>query len=284
LGPNGAGKTTSLKMLVGLLKPNSGTIKINGEDPQDNNKELKLKLGLIPQEIVIWEDLTVFENLMFVASIYKIPKETAKIRVEKLIRDIQLEDKRDSLARNLSGGLKRRLNLIMALVHEPEIIVCDEPTPGLDPQSRTLVWEFIRDLTRVKKKTVILTTHFMEEADRLSDIVAIIDHGKLLVVDTPEKLRNSIGEGDLVEITINNDDLLEESLSRMKNMEKQEYIENVVLRGNVIQVRCMNAPSKLATIFNQIEVIEGLEVIDMKIRKSTLEDVFLHLTGRQLRE
>jgi ABC-2 type transport system ATP-binding protein len=169
----------------------------------------------------------------------------------------------------------------MGLVHDPDIVVCDEPTPGLDPQSRTLVWQFIKDLSRKKGKTVILTTHFMEEADRLSDIVAIIDHGELLIVDTPEDLRNSIGEGDLVEINLNDNSLLDEAFKRLQNYEK---IEEVKLIGDMIQLRCLNAPSKLAGIFNQIEAIEGLVVADVKIRNATLEDVFIHLTGRELRE
>ncbi|MCY3410565.1 MAG: ABC transporter ATP-binding protein [Candidatus Heimdallarchaeota archaeon] len=283
LGPNGAGKTTSLKMLTGLLVPNAGKIIIDGKDPNksSDNQKIKNMLGLIPQDIVIWEDLTVQENLEFVASIYKVPKDEAKERIDKLIKEIHLEEKRKVLAKKLSGGLKRRLNVIMALVHEPSIVVCDEPTPGLDPQSRTLVWEFIQDLTRVKGKTVILTTHFMEEADRLSDVVAIIDAGKILVTDTPDNLKNSIGEGDLIEIHINQEDLLDEALERLENFEGLEHVQ---LLNSTLLVRTLNAPKKLASILNRIEAIEGLEVTDMKIRKTTLEDVFLHLTGRNLRE
>ena len=281
LGPNGAGKTTSLKMIVGLLKPTSGQVKINGENPQNQSYKLKAKIGLIPQELVIWEDLTVEENMTYVASLYKLDKNLAKERINALIDEIQLNEKRKTLAKHLSGGLKRRLNIILSLVHDPEIIVCDEPTPGLDPQSRTLVWEFIKDLAAKKGKTVILTTHFMEEADRLSDVVAIIDHGELLVVDTPENLRNSIGEGDLVEININNIDLLDEAVRQLQNYAS---IDSTKLVSETIQVRCLNAPSKLAGIFNVIEKIGGLEVTDTKIRKATLEDVFIHLTGRELRE
>ncbi|MHA2502446.1 MAG: ABC transporter ATP-binding protein [Candidatus Kariarchaeaceae archaeon] len=281
LGPNGAGKSTSLKMMVGLLKPTSGDVLINGKDPAKHSQELKAKIGHIPQDIVIWEELTVEENLWYMASLYRIPKDQAKASIDRLIDEIQLEDKRKARAKTLSGGLKRRLNIILGLVHEPDIVVCDEPTPGLDPQSRTLVWEFILDLAKKKGKTVILTTHFMEEADRLSDTVAIIDHGKLLVVDTPENLKNSIGEGDLIEIKLNDDDLYDEALARL-----QDYpnLDNVGIYAGNLQVNCLNAPSKLAGILNAIEAIEGLDVVDMKIRKATLEDVFIHLTGRELRE
>lgn len=283
LGPNGAGKTTCLKMLTGLLVPTAGEIIIDGKDPHNSSEkaEIKKMLGLIPQEIVIWEDLTVLENMEFVASIYKVPKDVAKERIDKLIGEIHLVDKRKTLAKNLSGGLKRRLNIIMGLVHDPEIVVCDEPTPGLDPQSRKLVWEFIQDLSKVKNKTVILTTHFMEESDKLSDLVAIMDYGEIIVVDTPDNLKNSIGEGDLIEIHLNDDDLLEPSLERLTGY---NGLEDVKLDNSTLLVRTLNAPSKLAGILNQIEAIEGLEVVDMKIRKNTLEDVFLHLTGRKLRD
>jgi ABC-2 type transport system ATP-binding protein len=283
LGPNGAGKTTSLKMLTGLLVPTSGKIMIDGKNPEKHSdlKEIKEMLGLIPQEIVLWEDLTVEENLHFVASIYKIPKDVAKQRIDNLISEIVLEDKRKVQVKKLSGGLKRRLNIIMALVHEPDIVVCDEPTPGLDPQSRALVWRFIQDLTKIKGKTVILTTHFMDEADELSDEIAIIDDGKILVTDTPDNLKNSIGKGDLVEIHLNDNDLIEEAI---KHLEGHKGLLEVKRLNNTIQIRVLNAPSKLAAILNSIEIIEGLEVEDMKIRKTSLEDVFLHLTGRKLRD
>ena len=283
LGPNGAGKTTSLKMLTGLLVPTSGKIVIDGKNPDNSSdlREIKTMLGLIPQEIVLWEDLTVEENLHFVASLYKIPKDIATERIDNLISEIILEDKRKVQVKKLSGGLKRRLNIIMALVHEPDIVVCDEPTPGLDPQSRALVWKFIQDLTQVKGKTVILTTHFMDEADELSDEIAIIDDGKILVTDTPDNLKNSIGEGDLIEIHLNDDNLVDDAV---KNLEDHKGLLGVKRLNGTIQIRVLNAPSKLAAILNSIEIIEGLEVEDMKIRKTSLEDVFLHLTGRRLRE
>lgn len=283
LGPNGAGKTTSLKMLTGLLIPTAGEIRINGLNPEvaTESKQIKEVIGLIPQDIVLWDDLTVLENLKYVAAIYKIPKDVAEKRIDTLIDEIQLEEKRDVMVKKLSGGLKRRLNVIMGLVHDPQIIICDEPTPGLDPQSRFMVWEFIQDLSKKKGKTVILTTHFMEEADKLSDIVAIIDHGKILKIDTPDNLKNSIGEGDLLEIHLNETDLLTLAFEKLKSF---SGVDDVQINNSTLQVRTLNAPSKLASILNQIESIDNLEVVDMKIRKSTLEDVFLHLTGRKLRD
>lgn len=285
LGPNGAGKTTSLSMITGLLTPDSGKITIDGKNPEkaDENKEIKRMMGMIPQEVVIWEELSVEENLMFAAALYNIPRKVAKERVDQLLKEIQLEEKRKKAAKTLSGGMKRRLNLIMGIIHEPEIVVCDEPTPGLDPQSRAFAWEFIKDLARKKNKTVILTTHSMAEADELSDIIAIIDEGKILVVDTPENLKSSIGEGDLMEISLNNDELLEPALEKLKNFENNGLSDTYIV-GNILNIKGLKMLSKLAGILNDLETIEGLEVVDMKIRKTTLEDVFLHLTGKALRE
>ncbi len=284
LGPNGAGKTTSLKIFVGLLRATSGEVYIDGLLASKNKKKLNYMLGLIPQDLVFWDDLTVEENLQFVGEMYNVPKEKRREIINSLLKEISLEDKRKTLAKNLSGGLKRRLNIIMGLVHDPEIIVADEPTPGLDPHSRALVWDFLRDLTRVKKKTVILTTHFMEEADRLSDQIAIMDHGELLVVDTPENLRNSIGEGDLIELQFNEDIFVEKAAIILEEVKDGIGILDICPFGMMLQIRCLNAPSRLTEILNILTNIEGLEVVDMKIRKATLEDVFLHLTGRALRE
>jgi ABC-2 type transport system ATP-binding protein len=283
LGPNGAGKTTSLRMIIGLLKPDSGRIKILGQDPHKNGKDLKRKLGIIPQSLTFYDDLTVEENLKFLTKIYDIPRKIADPRITSLISQVGLEDKRDVLARNLSGGLKRRLNLILGLVHDPQIILLDEPTPGLDPHSRVVVWDFIKNLPN-EGKTVILTTHYMEEADRLSNRVAIIDHGKILVLDTPRKLKASIGEGDLVEFSLADDNektvmTVSESLKKFSH----GYISDVYVSGDRILIRALDVVPRLSQILNHIET-QGNEVVNMAIRGTTLEDVFISLTGRVLRD
>ncbi|MFX0205680.1 MAG: ABC transporter ATP-binding protein [Candidatus Hodarchaeota archaeon] len=279
LGPNGAGKTTSLRMIIGLLKPDAGNISINGQDPHKNGKELKKMLGIIPQSLTFYNDLTVEENMWFLAKIYDIPKEEAKNRIDLLISKIGLEQKRKHLARNLSGGLQRRLNLILGLVHDPKIILCDEPTPGLDPQSRVAVWEVIKELPE-QGKTVILTTHFMEEADRLSDRVAIIDHGKVLVLDTPKKLKSSIGEGDLVEFSLNEEGNLEALVESLKTF---EGIEDAYISSGYVVIRALDVVSRLSRILNFIES-QNWTVENMAIRSTSLEDVFINLTGRALRD
>jgi ABC-2 type transport system ATP-binding protein len=229
--------------------------------------------------LTFYDDLTVEENLRFLAKIYDIPKKKATERIDYLISIVGLGEKRKHLTRTLSGGLQRRLNLILGLVHDPKIILCDEPTPGLDPQSRVAVWEVIKDLPK-QGKTVILTTHFMEEADRLSDRVAIIDHGKILVLDTPKKLKSSIGEGDLVEFSLNKRDGLDSIAQALKTF---EGIEDAYISTDSIIIRALDVVSRLSRILNFIES-QGWEVENMAIRSTSLEDVFINLTGRALRD
>ncbi|MHA2244973.1 MAG: ABC transporter ATP-binding protein [Candidatus Hodarchaeales archaeon] len=279
LGPNGAGKTTSLRMIIGLLKPDAGNITIMGQDPNKIGKELKRMLGIIPQSLTFYDDLTVEENLWFLAKIYDIPKKEAKDRIDSLISKVGLDEKRKHLTRNLSGGLQRRLNLILGLVHDPKIILCDEPTPGLDPQSRVAVWEVLKDLPN-QGKTIILTTHFMEEADRLSDRVAIIDNGKILVLDTPKNLKSSIGEGDLVEFSLKEEGNLDDLAQALRTF---EGIENAFISSGCIVIRALDVVTRLSRILNFIESHDW-EVENMSIRNTSLEDVFINLTGRALRD
>ena len=198
LGPNGAGKTTSIRMMCGLLKPSSGEVFINGSKIRQRSPHVSV--GICPQHIVLWSKLTCYEQLVFIARMYDVPGSTARSRADALIQRIGLREKRNKLAATLSGGMKRRMNVIMALIHDPEIVVFDEPEAGLDPQSRILVREFIQETAR--DKTVIFTTHNMDEAERVSERVAIIDRGKLLKLDTPDNLKKSIGEGDILELTL----------------------------------------------------------------------------------
>ncbi len=199
LGPNGAGKTTSIKMMVGLLRPTSGKVIVNGKDIKNIEKGT---IGMCPQELMLWENLTCKESLNLMADMYEVPKNIRDPRVQKLLDDLFLSEKADTVVSKLSGGMKRRLNLALAVIHEPEIVVLDEPSEGLDPQSRRVLWNYIRSMRDEEGKTVILTTHIMDEADQLSDRIAIIDHGKLIRLDTPENLKKEIGEGDVVDMKL----------------------------------------------------------------------------------
>lgn len=277
LGPNGAGKTTSINMMVGLLKPTSGQVIIDG---QDMRKFDKGSIGVCPQELVLWENLTCKESLKLIGDMYEAPNDVLKQRIEKLLDDLFLTDKANTLVKNLSGGMKRRLNLAMAVVHQPEIVVLDEPSEGLDPQSRRVLWRYIRSLRDDEGKTVILTTHLMDEADRLSDRVAIIDHGKLLRLDTPEDLKREIGEGDILEITLNDSKMNQEVMMILKEM---EHVLSVVEVDGKINLRGLNALSKLPHILEKIEK-KGVLIADLSMRQNTLEDVFIELTGTSLRE
>jgi len=277
LGPNGAGKTTSIKMMVGLLRPTGGQILVDGKDIAQADR---LKIGICPQDIVLWESLTCKESLKFMGEMYEVPDDILKTRVESLLEDLILMDKANTLVSNLSGGMKRRLNLAMALIHSPEIVVLDEPSEGLDPQSRRVLWNFIRSLRDNEGKTVILTTHLMDEADGLSDRIAIIDHGKLLRLDTPKNLKKEFGEGDIVEIHLADSKMNQEVISELKTM---ETIDSVTEVDGKINIRTLNGVGKLPEVMSKVQDM-NTEVADLSLHPNTLEDVFIELTGTSLRE
>ncbi len=279
LGPNGAGKTTSLNMMVGLLKPTKGRTIIDGEEVKPWSPVVKEKLGICPQETVLWEDLTCYENLMLLSNLYDVPKEEGKARAEKLLEELMLTDKRNQLAKALSGGMKRRLNLAMSLMNDPEILLLDEPSPGLDPQTRRVLWDYIATLPD-RGHTLILTTHDMDEADYLSDRVAIIDHGELLVLDTPEKLKASVGEGDVLELAFEESADLKAAADDFNTC---EYVIDSKVSGGRVVLRCHDAMRRLPEVFEFVEGHES-EIRDIRYRGNTLEDVFISLTGRALRE
>ena len=277
LGPNGAGKTTSINMMVGLLRPTSGQIFIDGEGVE---KIEKGTIGICPQELVLWDFLTCKESLMLMGDMYQVPPEELKVRVQKLLDDLFLQDKANTVVAQLSGGMKRRLNLAMAVVHQPDIVVLDEPSEGLDPQSRRVLWNYIRSMRDDEGKTVILTTHLMDEADRLSDRIAIIDHGKLLRLDTPSNLKKEIGEGDVVEMKLSNPASNQEVINILADMPD---VQAVVEIDDGLNVRALDAVGKLPQIIDLVETT-GVHVLDLSVRQNTLEDVFIDLTGTGLRE
>jgi len=277
LGPNGAGKTTSISMMVGLLRPSNGKVLINGKEVEDTNKET---IGICPQELVLWENLTCYESLKLMGDMYEVTNDVLNQRIEKLLKDLFLTDKADTVVSNLSGGMKRRLNLALAVIHEPEIVLLDEPSEGLDPQSRRVLWNYIQSLRDKEGKTVILTTHLMDEADRLSDRVAIIDHGQLLKLDTPKNLKKEVGEGDIIEITLSDSGNNEEVITYLKGFD--DIISVIELEGK-INLRALNAVGKLPKIIGTLEE-SNINIDDLAIRQNTLEDVFIELTGTGLRE
>lgn len=274
LGPNGAGKTTTISMICGLLPVTDGEIIFTN----CNGKDKKSMIGYCPQENIFYPKLTCLEQLTFMGQMYGIHPNTAKSRAIELLNLLGLSDKSHVRASKLSGGMKRRLNICLALVHDPEILILDEPEAGLDPQSRILVRDFIKNYS--KQKTVILTTHNMDEAERLSDRVAIIDHGKLLLLDTPDKLKKTVGEGDILELVLENSNdnsmkIFSESI-KLLNMSIKVY-------ENAVFIKHSNIIEHLLEIKNLAEKNE-LKIAEIKLRENTLEDVFIQLTGRNLRQ
>jgi len=277
LGPNGAGKTTSINMICGISPPSDGRIVILGNE-SGNKNEVMTNIGFCPQENIHWPKLTCLEQLVFMGEMYGMERKTARNRSEELLEWVGLEDKLSTLADKLSGGMKRRLNICLALVHDPEILILDEPEAGLDPQSRVMIRDFIKSLA--EEKTVILTTHNMDEADRLADRIAIIDHGRLLLLDTPHSLKKSIGEGDLIEIRLRaaGSDQFEKAVETLLKICNQ-----VALRGTILTIKSRNLIELLPDITRKIER-DGFKIDEITLRENTLEDVFISLTGRKLRE
>jgi ABC-2 type transport system ATP-binding protein len=277
LGPNGAGKTTSINMICGLIEPTAGEVVILS-DGKRKKSDIKAHIGICPQENIFWPKLTCCEQLVFMGEMYGMTGRPARTRSKELLEWMGLQEKANVLAYKLSGGMKRRLNICLALIHDPEILILDEPEAGLDPQSRILVRNFIKTLA--KEKTILLTTHNMDEADRLADRVAIIDYGKLLLLDTPGNLKKSIGEGDILEIIL--DKVEQEHPEKLKDS-LLEICDQVNLSGAILMVKAKNMIESVSEITNRIKE-HGFKINEMTMRANTLEDVFIHLTGRKLRQ
>ncbi|MBI9049256.1 MAG: ABC transporter ATP-binding protein [Anaerolineaceae bacterium] len=280
LGPNGAGKTTTIQLICGLLKPNSGKIQFHINGHSENIKDHYHQIGLCPQEIILWERLTCIEQLLFLGQLYKIPAKQVKDRAMTLLEELDLLEKKNQLAKNLSGGMKRRLNIAMALINDPQIVILDEPEAGLDPQSRVKIRNYIRSLA--EKKTVLLSTHNMDEADRLADRIAIVDHGKLLVLDTPQALKHQLGEGDVLDIVLqskNTDPLIDQFDFINTFSSKYQYLAATF----TLSLNILNGTAQLPKILESLEQ-HGYLSSEIRIRENTLEDVFIQLTGRRLRE
>lgn len=272
LGPNGAGKTTTINMICGLLQPSCGSIVFT------NEQDRKSLIGYCPQENIFYPKLTCFEQLLFIGHMYGHTSKYLKKRAAELLDLLGLTDKTHVLAAKLSGGMKRRLNICLALIHEPQILILDEPETGLDPQSRILVRDFIKSFG--KERTILLTTHNMDEADRMASRVAIMDHGKLLLIDTPQNLKKTVGEGDILELVPVNGDV--GKLTRFREKMAPIFMD-VKTSADSITVRFPNLIQHLPAIKSIAESI-GLVISEVKLRQNTLEDVFIHLTGRNLRQ
>ncbi len=278
LGPNGAGKTTSINTMCGLLRPDAGQATLHGAPISGKKSEARARIGLCPQDVALWGRLNCAEQLEFVGVMHGMQRAQARAASDRLLEEFGLSGNRSKQVRKLSGGMQRRLNVAMALVHDPDIVFLDEPEVGLDPQSRVMVREYIRGFAG--KKTIILTTHNMDEADRLSDRVAIMDHGVLLALDTPDALKRSIGEEDVLEIELedrpSNPASVEEAISEQAcEAEFDPSGGALLIRGSRVITRL---PAIVETLANA-----GVSYGEIRMRQTTLEDVFIHHTGRRLR-
>ena len=278
LGPNGAGKTSLIRMLVGLLKSSSGHILFDGDELNINSSKLKHYIGYVPQEAAFWKNLTVYENLSVIGTTYNIPKKELNEKINHLLEGLYLVDQKKKLASKLSGGMQRRLNLAMGMVHNPQILFLDEVFVGLDPQTRNYLYDYLRDFASKENKTIIITSHLMEIVDSLSDRVGILDLGKMMAVDTPENLKNTHGKGDILVLEIDKD-FDEDLLAIIEKKVKDVAVEK---NDNDLTIKTLNAIAKLPVILNTIEK-HGYNAQDVKITKQSLETVFISLTGKELR-
>lgn len=276
LGPNGAGKTTFISMLCTLLKPTSGTAKINGFDIIKQQSEVRKSIGVVFQDPSLDNRLTGRENLEMHAGLYGVPNAERKKRIEEVLELVALSERADELVRNYSGGMKRRLEIARGLIHYPKVLFLDEPTLGLDPQTREHIWEYIKRLAERERITILLTTHYMEEADVLCNRVAIMDYGEIKVLDTPENLKNSL-EGDVVTLEVDKSEAIVEKIKGLEEVKKVHVVSNTIF------ITAKSAESFAPKILDFVKS-NGTAVNSMSIRKPSLGDVFLHYTGREIRE
>ena len=270
LGPNGAGKTTTLSMLVTIQKPTGGSARVAGIDVVEKPHQVRKRVGIVFQEPSLDSILTARENLELHGRLYGVPPSELKPRIKEMLELVHLEKRADDLVKTFSGGMKRRLEIARGLMHKPEVLFLDEPTLGLDPATREHIWEYIRSLRDTRGTTVVLTTHYMEEADSLCDRVAIIDHGKIVALGTPGELKRGLG-GDTVILTAPKAD--KEKLRALPFVKKLEE------KGPQLLLTVENAPANLSRI-----VAAAGEVQSIDVRTPRLEDVFLSVTGKDFRD
>jgi ABC-2 type transport system ATP-binding protein len=276
LGPNGAGKTTTISMLCTILKPTSGTAKINGFDVIKQANQVRRSIGIVFQDPSIDDRLTGRENLYIHANMYGVPASEQKERIDRILKLIELEERADDLMRTYSGGMRRRLELGRGLIHYPKVLFLDEPTVGLDPQTRDHIWKYILELKKAHDITVVLTTHYMDEADRLSDRIGIMDHGKIVILDTPPKLKDTL-EGDVVVIRTSKVDELSELVTKGLGLNSKQIVDGA------LEITVRNGKNVMPRIM-ELATQNSIYVESLLLREPNLEDVFLHYTGRNIRE
>jgi ABC-2 type transport system ATP-binding protein len=279
LGPNGAGKSTLIRMMTTLLPITSGVARIAGHDVRREPDAARRAIGVIPQALTSDLDLTVEENLNIYAKLYDVPLRERKKNVDELLELVDLSKWREAQTKTLSGGMRRRLEIARGLVHSPRIFFLDEPTTGLDPVSRVAVWEMLGNIKAGRRLTILITTHYMDEADRLCDRIAIVDHGKLVALDTPKALKASVPGSNVIEAQFSSPPADWEQQLRVLSEVTSVQAEG----GNTFRVLTGNG-SRTTTELVELAVKSGVEVRSLTVQNTTLDDVFVHYTGRQLRD
>lgn len=278
LGPNGAGKSTTISIISTLLQPTSGEVRFRGKDLKQHPNEIRRVLGVVPQEIALYEELTAYENLQFFGRVYRLKGKALHKRIGEVMELVGLRGHEKERVKTYSGGMKRRLNIAAALLHEPELLIMDEPTVGIDPQSRNYILDMVRELNEEKRMTVLYTSHYMEEVERLCDRVYIMDHGRIIASGTKEELKAILSREETI--------LVELDRPYPKLVEKLKQIESIVQIievENGIKLIVPKGSRLLSTIF-QVAEREQAQILNVNVKVPTLEDVFLHLTGRKLRD
>ncbi len=269
LGPNGAGKTTTLMMLSTLLQPTSGTATVNGHDIKKDPAKVRGSIGMVFQVPSSDDLLTGYENLRLHALMYGVDKSIREKRIAEVLEMVELTDRKNDILKKYSGGMRRRLEIARGLLHHPKVLFLDEPTLGLDPNGREEAWKYIQKLVKNEKITVILTTHYMEEADSLCDRIAIIDYGNIVALDTPENLKRKMG-GDIIRLKTSNP-----NLSALK---KLKFVKNVESINGILSITLKDASKHLQEVLNHSGKVNSVE-----IHSPTLDDVFLHFARREFK-
>jgi ABC-2 type transport system ATP-binding protein len=278
LGPNGAGKSTLIRMLTTLVPPTSGTARVNGFDITREANDVRQSIGVIPQAMTSDLELSAVENMTIFAKLYGIPREQRKRTIQRLLNDVDLTQWADKPVKMFSGGMRRRLEIARGLVHEPKIFFLDEPTTGLDPVSRVAVWDMLARLKHERDLTILVTTHYMDEADKLCDRVAIIDHGKLVALDSPLKLKASIPGKNILEVSFTG-----APAGWPETLKQLPEVADVKSEENIFRISSNNGPRTTVELF---EAARGanVTVASLSVQSTTLDDVFVHYTGHQLRD
>ena len=275
LGPNGAGKTTLISMLVTMKRPTSGSARVNGFDIVAQSGETRKSIGIVFQDPSLDEELTAYENLELHAAMYGLEPADRRKRINEVIQTVELSDRLNDVVKTYSGGMRRRLEIARGLLHYPKILFLDEPTIGLDPQTRNHVWEYIKKLKTEHGITVVMTTHYMDEADSLCDIVGIIDHGRIMALGTPAQLKDSLG-GDIIIMKAKEPAKLE------KAVKAESWVTGTKIDDGAVSIRVEQGEKRILDLMD-VARSKGLEILSVTMHKPTLDDVFLHFTGRNIR-